>query len=79
MEDHKLEEATWEREDDMRARYPELFQSGNFVRRVFLFEIIIILIFEDENLIRRGDCDAPFKTLTHVGLFCLSDFYNFIY
>ncbi|KAA0025754.1 pol protein [Cucumis melo var. makuwa] len=23
---HKVEEATWEREDDMRARYPELFE-----------------------------------------------------
>ena len=22
---HKMEEATWEREDDMKARYPELF------------------------------------------------------
>ena len=22
---HKIEEATWEREDDMKARYPELF------------------------------------------------------
>ncbi|KAL0533444.1 hypothetical protein IC582_030284 [Cucumis melo] len=24
---HKVEEATWEREDDMRARYPELFEE----------------------------------------------------
>ncbi|KAA0063967.1 gag protease polyprotein [Cucumis melo var. makuwa] len=24
---HKIEEATWEREDDMRARYPELFEE----------------------------------------------------
>ena len=22
---HKIKEATWEREDDMRAQYPELF------------------------------------------------------
>ena len=22
---HKIEEATWEREDDMKARYPKLF------------------------------------------------------
>ena len=24
---HKVEEATWKREDDMRARYPELFEE----------------------------------------------------
>ncbi|KAL0556291.1 hypothetical protein IC582_004803 [Cucumis melo] len=24
---HRIEEATWEREDDMRARYPELFEE----------------------------------------------------
>ncbi|KAL0544581.1 hypothetical protein IC582_019698 [Cucumis melo] len=24
---HNIEEATWEREDDMRARYPELFEE----------------------------------------------------
>ncbi|TYK16250.1 pol protein [Cucumis melo var. makuwa] len=24
---HKVEEATWEREDDMKARYPELFEE----------------------------------------------------
>ncbi|KAA0061188.1 pol protein [Cucumis melo var. makuwa] len=24
---HRVEEATWEREDDMRARYPELFEE----------------------------------------------------
>ncbi|KAL4016747.1 hypothetical protein IC575_024404 [Cucumis melo] len=27
---HKVEEATWEREDGMKARYPELFEESNF-------------------------------------------------
>ncbi|KAA0039154.1 pol protein [Cucumis melo var. makuwa] len=26
-QNHQVEEATWEREDDMRARYPELFED----------------------------------------------------
>ncbi|XP_050938822.1 uncharacterized protein LOC127148669 [Cucumis melo] len=26
-QNHKVEEATWDREDDMRARYPELFEE----------------------------------------------------
>ena len=25
LRNHKIEEATWEHEDDMKARYPELF------------------------------------------------------
>ncbi|KAL4025985.1 hypothetical protein IC575_014391 [Cucumis melo] len=35
---HRVEEATWEREDDMRARYPELFEEYNFRGRKFLKE-----------------------------------------
>ncbi|KAA0045415.1 DNA/RNA polymerases superfamily protein [Cucumis melo var. makuwa] len=30
---HKVEEATWKREDDMRSRYPELFEEESFLRR----------------------------------------------
>ncbi|KAL0541162.1 hypothetical protein IC582_021201 [Cucumis melo] len=32
---HRVEEATWEREDDMRSRYPELFEEQNFRGRKF--------------------------------------------
>ncbi|KAL0539756.1 hypothetical protein IC582_023972 [Cucumis melo] len=30
---HGVEEATWEREEDMRALYPELFEDESFLRR----------------------------------------------
>ncbi|KAL0551959.1 hypothetical protein IC582_011052 [Cucumis melo] len=32
---HRMEEATWEREDDMRSRYPKLFEGQNFRGRKF--------------------------------------------
>ncbi|KAA0059963.1 pol protein [Cucumis melo var. makuwa] len=32
---HRVEEATWEREDDMRSRYPELFEGQDFRGRKF--------------------------------------------
>ncbi|TYJ98696.1 pol protein [Cucumis melo var. makuwa] len=32
-QDHKVEEATWKREDDTRARYPELFEDESSLRR----------------------------------------------
>ncbi|KAL0549215.1 hypothetical protein IC582_013696 [Cucumis melo] len=32
---HRVEEATWEREDDMRSRYPELFEGLDFRGRKF--------------------------------------------
>ncbi|KAA0051745.1 hypothetical protein IC582_028278 [Cucumis melo] len=32
---HRVEEATWEREDDMRSRYPDLFEEWNFRGRKF--------------------------------------------
>ncbi|KAA0053361.1 ty3-gypsy retrotransposon protein [Cucumis melo var. makuwa] len=35
---HWVEEATWEREDDMRSRYPELFEESNFRGQKFLKE-----------------------------------------
>ncbi|KAL0551316.1 hypothetical protein IC582_010402 [Cucumis melo] len=41
---HRVEEATWEREDDMRSRYPELSRNKTF---------------EDESSLRREECNAP--------------------
>ena len=40
---HKTEEATWEREDDMRQQHPQLFTSGKF---------------EDEFLLRGENCNS---------------------
>ncbi|KAA0041011.1 DNA/RNA polymerases superfamily protein [Cucumis melo var. makuwa] len=34
-QNHGVEEATWEREEDMRAQYPELFEDLNFRGRKF--------------------------------------------
>ena len=33
---HKIEEATWEREETMRQQYPQLFNEGNSEDEIFL-------------------------------------------
>ena len=48
---HLVEEATWEREDQMRSQYPHIFQDTgtNFV---------------DENFFLRGvDCNDPYQII----------------
>ena len=47
---HSDKEATWEAEADMRARYPHLFS----VTGILLY---LLLKFEDEFSLRRGDCN----------------------
>jgi hypothetical protein len=34
---HSKEEATWEREDDLKAKYPELFSSQLWISRARFF------------------------------------------
>ncbi|XP_022149797.1 uncharacterized protein LOC111018144 [Momordica charantia] len=48
---HQIEEATWEREDEIRAHYPELFEQRTF---------------EDENFIIL-DCEADLEVLIILG------------
>ena len=44
---HSTEEATWEAEEEMRQKYPNLFVDG------------MCTIFEDENFLRREGCNTP--------------------
>jgi hypothetical protein len=37
MGHHSEEEATWEREDDLKAKYPELFASQPWISRERFF------------------------------------------
>ncbi|KAL4037926.1 hypothetical protein IC575_001528 [Cucumis melo] len=41
---HRVEEATWKREDDIRSRYPNCSRNKTF---------------EDESSLRREECNAP--------------------
>ena len=43
---HDIEEATWEVEEEFRKKYPELFDDSG-------------MNFEDEILLRRGECNNP--------------------
>ncbi|XP_070004933.1 uncharacterized protein [Nicotiana sylvestris] len=37
---HTVEEATWEMEDDMRVKYPNLFQSTGFHKKKKIFTLV---------------------------------------
>ena len=44
---HTVEEASWEREDEMKSKYPELFVNEGMYN------------FEDENFFRGEGCNTP--------------------
>ena len=44
---HSTKEATWEAEEEIRQKYPNLFVDG------------MCTIFEDENFLRREGCNTP--------------------
>jgi len=58
-----VEECTWETEEDMRQKYPYLFIQGMWLN----------FKFEDEFILRGGDCNTPkyFKVIKscHVSRF----------
>jgi len=53
---HTSQEATWETEEAMTTKYPQLFE-------VTLFVMVKFISFEDENL-RGEDCNSP--TLNYI-------------
>ena len=62
-----MEEATWEREDIMRTRYPFLFEDGGtwfshlaFKRLLHMHVIVCVCVckFRDKILLRGEECET---------------------